>query len=170
MRDPIAYAYEADIHCEYCAKNDDRFEPCEGNHYLVGEDSEGNEITPIHSFESTLNDEHDFADGPNLSSCGTCHRLIEAQASEGGMVELYPFYSVSDYFKQWHEDKLEAAEDERDDALYNLKQLRKHTRTLLDKIADEPRGIVNIDEIHDAARLVDDECFYGVEEEEYNND
>jgi hypothetical protein len=167
MRDPIAYTYEADVHCEYCAK--ERFEPCEGNHYLVGEDSEGNEITPIHAFETTLNEDHDYSEGPNISACGTCGRIIEAQVHEKDIVSLYPFYSVSELHKQWHENKLEAVEEERDELKHELKQLKLHTRTLLVMIEDEAREIRSMYEIHAFAKFVREENWLDDDEEEENN-
>lgn len=66
MNNPIAYAYEADVHCLDCTI--DRFGPdCEGI------DSEGNEVGAIFPWDQWMN----LGEGNQSLTCGTCGEIID---------------------------------------------------------------------------------------------
>jgi hypothetical protein len=71
---PIAYAYEADMHCPVCAK--DRFGRCEEHNQIACcvTDDEGNEPGAIFSWDENLCGLY----------CGDCHEEIEEHPETGG--------------------------------------------------------------------------------------
>ena len=72
---PIAYAYEADYHCENCTRK--RFGPaCEGT------DNEGNSVGALFSWEEWF----DVGYGNQTLACGDCGAILdeyEEQEQEG---------------------------------------------------------------------------------------
>lgn len=74
--DPIAYTYDADVHCPDCAFK--RF-GMDGNGFVPtgSTDSEGNEVGAIPPWDEWY---ADFVDEPghHVLACGTCGREIDA--------------------------------------------------------------------------------------------
>ena len=65
-REPIAYAYDADVHCRACAQA--RFGQ-DDNGFISGEDSEHNEIGAVFSWDDWWEP---------TDTCGTCGNEIGA--------------------------------------------------------------------------------------------
>lgn len=150
--DPIAYVYDADIHCEDCALK--RFGRDESG-FITGTDSEGNEVGVVAPWESAGNfDDHDFAEGPYVAGCGTCQRIIECQTSPNAMAELYPMRSLEDIRDAWWQARLDRMEDERDTAALDLKGAGDRVQHLEEAIDDFLRGIRDTNELR-AAREED---------------
>jgi hypothetical protein len=77
--DVIAWIYDADHHCEQCAE--ERF----GKDFADLDscvDGEGNEITAVMEWETTLSEDHDWSTGPSVTGCGTCGDIVEYQISD----------------------------------------------------------------------------------------
>ena len=73
--DPIAYVYEADIHCPGCTF--ERFGT--GEYGYVAEDAidrEGNPVSVIAPWDEWIDPDPEAEDHQVLA-CGTCHRVIE---------------------------------------------------------------------------------------------
>lgn len=66
MHDPIAYTYDADVHCEGCSAA--RF-GYDRHGFITGIDSEGNEVGAIAPWDEWW---EPSIDGPQTLVCGTC--------------------------------------------------------------------------------------------------
>ena len=71
--DPIAYTYEADVHCPKCAEA--RFGICDDHGQIACcvEDREGNRPGVIAPWDEWV---HDLSQ-PDILMCGTCGEVIE---------------------------------------------------------------------------------------------
>ena len=72
--DPIAYTYEADVHCVDCAI--DRFGRDEHGE-VTGVDSEGNEVNIISPSDEWYANEIFQGEDRATLTCGTCGEVIE---------------------------------------------------------------------------------------------
>ena len=111
MSDPIAYTYEADMHCVHCALS--RFGPEPGRPWVRegANDAEGNRVGALAPWEGWC-DLHES--GSQVLACGTCGSVISEHdhdpddfppysslarvvpASPEGTARLRPTHSVQD--------------------------------------------------------------------------
>lgn len=99
-----AYTYDADVHCNDCAREYPGVTLSENGMWLEGEDSEGNEIHPVYNWDTEFFADHDFDEGPAVQGCGTCGRIIEYIAYEGALPYVYPIATeLGDIMFEWLE-------------------------------------------------------------------